>query len=90
MHCYFHVFDGKHIEQNFDHLLKEYVAQKWLREVEVGVSAEMPSMLEVCAAAAVGSWVDGEAEVGDTDWMGVKMMDQLESIFWGIWLYMDD
>jgi hypothetical protein len=89
MHCFLHVCDGECLAQGFDEVLHEYEASMWLRRADATVSAEVPTMLEVCTAAAVGSWGDGEAEVGEEDWIGVKIMDQLEGILWGLWLAMD-
>jgi hypothetical protein len=52
-------------------------------KVDAEVGVEVPSMLEACDMAAVGSWVKGD----ECEWerrIRVKVMDQLEVVLWGL------
>lgn len=39
MHCFLHIFDGKHLAQGFGEVIGDLVRKKWLRRVDVEVSA---------------------------------------------------
>jgi hypothetical protein len=90
MHCCLHVFDARHLAQSFSNLVKEWEGKQWVYKACVAVELGTTAILETCAAATVGSWVDGESEAGKDVWIGVRMTAQLDGVLLGVWLGMEE
>lgn len=85
-HGFVHVFESEHLAQSFGEMFEEWEGKGWVRAMDVHVESGVEEVLEACAVGAVGSWVDGNAGDGGEGWIGARMMERAEVVFWGMWL----